>query len=224
MTDRNKLQDPLKPLDQIYEPDERQISFTASLKDRHAALEKIVLNNEVPLDVRQLFETAKNLSLYSWFVYRFHQASELICFSALEMALRGRYLIENPIDEKSKKKRPPSLYDLLQHAKKELWITNEGFSDSYLLARHNSEFNKMIAKLKTHDFGQEPSMPIDEPSEEEIAEELSKMDRVKAISETSHKIRNDLAHGSNTLHPNSISTLRINAEVINQIYMTRTYL
>lgn len=224
MTDRDKLQDPLKPLDQIYEPDERQIPLIASLEDQHAALKEIILNDAVPLDVRQLFETAKNLSLYSWFVYRFHQVSELTSFSALEMALRERYLAENPIDEKSKKKRPPTLYDLMQHAKKEGWITNEGFSDSYQLARHNAEFNKMIEKSKTHDFDKEPSMSIDVPSEEEVAEELSKMDRVKAISETSHKIRNDLAHGSNTLHQNSISTLHTHAELINQIYIIRTYL
>ena len=224
MTDLDQLQDPLKPLDQIYEPDDRQISFSTSLEDHHAALEEIVLNDAVPLDVRQLFETAKNLSLYSWFVYRFHQVSELISFSALEMALRERYFAVNPIDEKSKKNRPPSLYDLMQHAKREGWITNEGFSDSYQIARHNAEFYKMIEKSKIHDFDKDPSRSIDEPSEEEIAEELSKMGRVKAITKTSHKIRNDLAHGSNTLHPNSISTLRINAEMINQIYTTRIYL
>lgn len=218
MTEHDEVQDPLKLLDQIYEPDERQVSFTASLEDRHAALEEIVLSDTVPLDVRQLFETAKNLSLYSWFVYRFHQVSELISLSSLEMALRERYLVENLIDEKSKKKRPPSLYDLLQHAKKNGWINNEGFSDSYQIARRNAELVKMIEKSITHDFDKEPSMSIDEPSEEEIDEALSKMDRVKAISETSHKIRNDLAHGSNTLHPNSLSTLRINADVINQIY------
>lgn len=107
MTDRDELQDPLKPLDRIYEPDERQISFTISLEERHAALKEIVLSNAVPLDVQQLFEMAKNLSLYSWFVCHFHQVSELISFSALEMALRGRYLAENPMGEKSKKKRRP---------------------------------------------------------------------------------------------------------------------
>jgi hypothetical protein len=218
MTDRDELHDPLKPLHQIYEPDERQISFNASLKDRHAALEEIVLSDEVPIDVRQLFETAKNLSLYSWFVYRFHQVSELISFSALEMALRERYLAENPIDKKLRKKRPPSLYDLLQHAKKNGWINNESFSDNYQIARRIAELDKMIEKSKTHDFDKEPYMFIDEPSEEDIAAAFSNMDRVKAISETAHKIRNDLAHGSNTLHPNSLSTLRINADVINQIY------
>lgn len=218
MIDRDEPQDPLKPLDQIYEPDERQLSFAASLEERHAALDEIVLNEAVPLDVRQLFETAKNLTLYSWFVYRFHQVSELVSFSALEMALRERYIAENPIDKKSKNTRPLSLHNLLQHAIKESWITNEGFSDNYQVARHNAEFDKMIEKSKTHGFDKEASMQVSEPSEVEIAKALSKMNRVKTIGENAHKIRNNLAHGSKMLHPNSISTLRINADVINQIY------
>lgn len=61
-------------------------------------------------------------------------------------------------------------------------------------------------------------MLVEQPSEEEIAQVHSTLDRVNAISENAHKIRNDLAHGSKILHPNSISTLRINADVINQIY------
>jgi len=218
MTSHNELQDPLKPLAQIYEPDDRQESFASTLEDRHAALQEIALNRSTPLDVRQLFETAKNLSLYSWFVYRFHQVSELVAFSALEMALRERYQTEKPTDEKSKKNRPPSLYDLMQHAKKEKWITNEGFPDFYEVARRNAEIKKMMDKSKKHNFNKEPYMSIDEPSEEEISEVLAILDRVKAIAASAHKIRNDLAHGSKTLHPNSISTLRINAVLINQIY------
>lgn len=217
MCDKQEIQDPLKPLNQIYEPDERQKHFFGTLADRHETLNKIVLNDNVPLEVRQLFETAKNLCLYSWFVYRFHQVAELISFSALEMALRVRYLAENPIERESKQ-RPPALYQLMQYAKRERWITNEGFLGLYELARHHAEHNKMVEKLKTHDFEKQPDMPIDEPTEDEIQEVLDRLDRVTAIADNAHKIRNDLAHGSSTLHPNSISTLRTNAEVINQIY------
>lgn len=218
MTDKEALQDPLKPLDQICEPDERQASFVATLDDNHQELKNITLNEVVPLDVRQLFETAKNLSLYSWFFYRFHQVAELISFSALEMALRKRYLAENPINPQSNQ-RPPALFQLMQYAKKEGWITNEGLSGLYELARHNAEHKKMVEKMKIHDFEKEPSMPIDEPTEEEITEALANLDRIQAIAENAHKIRNNLAHGSNMLHPNSISTLRTNAELINQIYL-----
>jgi hypothetical protein len=60
-----ELQGPLTPLDQICEQDERQTSFEDTLEDNHAELNGIVLNETVPIDVGQLFETAKNLSLYS---------------------------------------------------------------------------------------------------------------------------------------------------------------
>lgn len=217
MTIDESLQDPLKPLDQIYNPDDRQAFFLGTLEGRHAELQSIILKDAVPLEVRQLFETSKNLSLYSWFVYRFHQVAELMSFAALEMALRERYLSENPIDSNSKKK-PPMLYDLMQYAKNEKWITNEGFSNLYTLARHHAECNKIINKAKTHDFESNPEMPIDEPTEEEIQEELANQDGVNAIAKNIHKIRNDLAHGSSRVNPNSISRLRLHAEIINQIY------
>lgn len=218
MSEIEELQDPLKPLDQICEPDERQASFISTLEDNHAELNNIILNEAVPIDVKQLFETAKNLSLYSWFVYRFHQVSELIAFSALEMALRERYLAENPVDAKSKKKRTPSLYGLMQHAKKEKWLKNENFPSLYTRARHIAEENKMMEKMKSHDFDKEPSMPVDEPTDVEVKEALESLDMVEAITSNAHKIRNDLAHGSKILHPNSIWTLQTTAEVINQIY------
>ena len=77
------------------EPDIRQ-QHLCTLEEMHQLLDDIVLNDEVPDDVYQLFETAKNLSLYSWFMYRFHQVAELMSYTALEMALRHRYLLEHP--------------------------------------------------------------------------------------------------------------------------------
>lgn len=138
-----EVQDPLKELEEIYSPDERQKYFQNALEDIHEELRSIALSDAVPLDVRQLFETSKNISLYSWFVYRFHQVAELVSFSALEMALRGRYINENPIDPKSKE-RPPTLYQLMQHAKNAGWINNEEFSGMYGLARDHAEYIKMM--------------------------------------------------------------------------------
>ena len=217
MPDKNQIQDPLKPLDQICDPNSRQRNFVSNLEDLHANLSNIVLDESVPVDVRQLFETAKNLSLYSWFAYRFHQVSELIAFSAMEMALRVRYLEENPIDPETNKPRP-TLHKLMMHAKKEKWITNEGFPSLYTRAKYAAEQKISIELIQSHDFEKEPSVTIDEPSEEEIIEALNNLDMVEAITINAHKIRNDLAHGSSTLHPNSVSTLFTVSEVINQIY------
>ena len=187
------------------------------LEDHHSNLASIILHVDVPKDVKQLFETAKNISLYSWFVYRFHQVSELIAFSALEMALRNRYLKENPLDP-DLKQRPPTLYPLLQYARNEKWITNKGFPSMCERAKYLAEHKKAMIKMQTHDFDKEPSMLIEEPDEDEISEALASLDMVEAITSNAHKIRNNLAHGSSNLHPNSVSTLRTVSEVINQIY------
>ncbi|MDH5414290.1 MAG: hypothetical protein OEW87_09140 [Flavobacteriaceae bacterium] len=216
MSDAVEVQDPLKSPDQIYEPDDRQKYFSGTLAERHAYLASIVLNKSVPMDVKQLFETAKNLSLYSWFAYRFHQVSELIAFSALEMALRVRYQKEKPL-KPGQKKRPPGLYDLLQYAKNNKWIVNEKFPSLYERAKYLAELNKASIKMKNHDFDKAPSMLVDEPEEEEILEAISKLDLVEAITRSANKIRNNLAHGSSTLHPNSTYTLVTVSEVINQV-------
>ncbi|MFC1750996.1 hypothetical protein ACFL2V_19575 [Pseudomonadota bacterium] len=217
MSNEDEIEDPLKSVDQIYEADVRQKNFVGTIEDRHSVLESINLSKSVPVDVIQLFETAKNLSLYSWFVYRFHQVSELIAFSALEMALRNRYLKENPLDPDSKQ-RAPTLYPLLQYARKEGWITNEGFPSAYEKAMYLAERKKYMVKMETHDFDKDPIMEIEEPNEDEILEALSELDLVEAITSNAHKIRNDLAHGSRTLHPNSLLTLRTTSEIINQLY------
>lgn len=155
--------------------------------------------------------------MYSWYVYRFHQVAELVSFSALEMALRLRYLTENPSTSEQDKKRLGML-KLMLHAKDHGWMTNEGFSSSYARARMNARQKKMYVQMHVHDFEKVPSMPVEEPTKEEIEKALSEIDMVNAITTHSNKLRNDLAHGSSTLQPTSISTLSLNAEVINQLY------
>ena len=211
--DSEKIQDPLKPLDEICEPDVRQAFFRGASLDRdHAELSDIVLSEKVPADVRQLFETAKNLSLYSWFVYRFHQISKLIAYSALEMALRLRY------EKESGKKTNASLRKLLEHARKEDWINNEGFSCLNEIARQNAERKKFQEAVLSGDFETGEPVAVDPPTEQEIREAWNELDMVSGIVETIPIERNELAHGSSSLTHNSIATLRVVAEVINQIY------
>lgn len=211
--DSKKVQDPLKPLDEICEPDVRQAFFRgASLDCDHAELSRIILSKKVPADVRQLFETAKNVSLYSWFVYRFHQVSELVAYSALEMALRLRY-------EKEKgKKTNASLGKLLEHARKENWIHNEGFSYLDETARRRAEYKKSLEAILSRGPDSDEPIPVDPPTEQEIQEAWNELDMVSGIVEATPKLRNELAHGSSNLIPSSIASLRVVAEVINQIY------
>lgn len=71
-------------------PDPRHDGALGTPDSLHADLNVIAIHDGVPLHVRQLFETAKNLSLYSWFVYRFHPIAQLIGHSSLEQALKER--------------------------------------------------------------------------------------------------------------------------------------
>lgn len=53
-------------------------------------LEKIEVHDTVPESVRSHFATAKNLVLYSWFVYPFNMAAALHAFASLEMAVKEK--------------------------------------------------------------------------------------------------------------------------------------
>ena len=95
-TDSTVVDDPLKPLADVNTADSRQVHFVETLPDAHAELAGMTLTACTPKAVRQLFETAKNVSLYSFFVYPFHQVSESVAFQALEMALRAGYKATRP--------------------------------------------------------------------------------------------------------------------------------
>lgn len=208
------IDDPLKELSEITKPDSRQHFFNTTLELNHEELTSIQLHSGVPKEVRQLFETAKNISLYSWYVYRFHQVSELITFTALEMALRLKY--ENEVSEKSKKKM--TLSPLLQHAKERGWITNQGFPSFEVRLKQYAEQKKNELRAMEHDFDSEPEMQWEEPTQEEISDAFNEFDLVDAIASNAHHVRNSLAHGSTTLHPGSVSTLFLVHEVINQLF------
>src|SRR5438093_10056059 len=58
------------------------------LRDFHRAVRASTLHAGVPDEVWVRFETARNLWLYSWFVYRFSAVAESEVYACLERALR----------------------------------------------------------------------------------------------------------------------------------------
>ncbi|MEX0739816.1 MAG: hypothetical protein WD071_10795 [Pseudohongiella sp.] len=223
----DEIQGKLRPISDIFKLDAGNSSFGSTLESDHLFLSQITLSESVPADVRQLFETAKNLSLYSWFVYRFHQVAELIGFSAMEMALRERYVSELPADEEpaigaenglKKRRRTPSLSALLTHAQNKHWITNHGFPDFYEIAYRAAQAKKRDEIIQSGALNVDESVEIPYPTEEEINAALSSLDIVGGIVKYAPILRNDLAHGSAMLLPGSISTLKKIADLINQIF------
>ena len=217
MNDNEKIEDSLRPIDDVFDPDKRNDFLNIQISDLHEALSQINLVDDVPLNVRQLFETAKNVSLYTWFVYRFHPVSEMVAFAALEMALKERYYKEHP--EKDREKERKTLKPLLKYARENKWIRNHKFSQGRGLA-----YSRVIDKKQkeTIESGvlKNPgdSVPIEEPTEDEINLELEQMDVVERIVQAQADIRNVLMHGSSRLDNSSITRLRKTAEIINQVY------
>jgi len=91
----------LKKLEKITSPDNRTTFFVIvnretgqkreyRIEDLYEELNLIELNEAVPEDVRSQFNVARNVCLYSWFCYSFHNVSCLMAYSTIEMALRIR--------------------------------------------------------------------------------------------------------------------------------------
>ncbi|MGA2092660.1 MAG: hypothetical protein ABSH16_04535 [Sedimentisphaerales bacterium] len=91
----------LKEFDKITLPDSRNNHYVLTncktgeqrkygLEDHYNQIKSIELRDSVPEDIRSQFNIARNISLYSWFCYPFHNIADMKSFSTLEMALRVR--------------------------------------------------------------------------------------------------------------------------------------
>src|SRR5581483_6080509 len=127
----------LRPAEYVYEPDPRstmyvridQINGTTrpiELTDHHALISAYTLHAGVPQEILLQFETARNVYLYAWFVYRFYPVAEHQSLACLELALRER-LKEEIRAGKIKGKRA-TLRPLLEYAIDHGLVKNEGFS------------------------------------------------------------------------------------------------
>ena len=159
----------LKSLSEVCEPDIRYrgrgdldkttgtISET-TIESLYSLIQPITLVSTVPDEIRSHFETAKNLALYSWFVYSFNVVAALHAFASLEMALR----------------------------------TKSGDKKTSFKGLLDKAFNN---RKLTGGLGP----PVD------LSVALSRM-------------RNDLAHGSSTMHGQGIAILERCAVLINEIF------
>lgn len=199
------MMDTLKLLEEVTEPDERWVNFgypdpvdfsfhPIALAERHAAIAAISLKPCVPEYIREHFETAKNLLLYAWFVYRFIPVAELHAYSTVEMALKERATQESL--------QARTLAPLLKIAIKRGWIVDDDFSN----VRREREAMEREWEWRRQ-FGLAPT-----------PEENDAQRYCKVLMDSMPYLRNDLAHGSKTLRPGGIGTLAICADLINQLF------
>lgn len=159
----------LKSLEEVCQPDVRyrnrvDLDLTTgeasetTIQSLYSVIEPITLGEKVPYEVRSHFEIARNLALYSWFVYSFNVVAAMQAYASLELALKQK-------TGKSRVKFRKTLDNTFQ------------------------------GRLLSSSVG--PPMKL-----------------AQVISE----LRNDLAHGTTTMHGQGIAVLATCAELINELF------
>jgi len=204
------VKDPLKLLSTIFEYD--RPSLAGEIEDFHAELSLVTLDTSIDVDVRQLFETAKNVALYSRFVYRFHQVAESVGFSALELALKRIHT------KLASGKTPIGLGRLLR------WVFDVGLLDAAYFGDRLDDLTKSGIRKerkrsadKLRSVGQVPEDPNRPITKDDMHDGLTRNLGVHYYIGIVSGQRNNLSHGSTMLEPGSISSLRRTAELINHI-------
>jgi hypothetical protein len=213
-----ELQDPLKPLNDVVSPDRRYLGTGPSLEAIHAELETLQVHVGVPLHVRQMFETAKNLSLYAWFVYRFHPVARQLAYVTLERALKERHALEVGDDPETITK---TLGPLMAMAVRTGWIKSERYSSVLRIARVRLNDDQNMRMILSGELRDKP-VEIPKISDAEVFEYAATMDFVNKIASSIPEVRNHLAHGGKLLDSGSPATLRVVAETINQLFKDPT--
>lgn len=227
MVEKPSNPDCLKPLSGVLSADPRSDNQSVldilqpgedALDEHHRAVAEISLTSSVPEDVNIQFETAKNLYLYAWFVYRFFPIAEHHALTCLEFGLRQRF----PKLPKKYWDKPwmPTLRPLLRFAVDSQAIKNEGFrqwrdqvsvraQQRYSLERQTYMREEGLSHLEL-DYSQ--AIPNDEDND---------WDYLSILLEVLPGIRNHYAHGSAYLHNQVLGTLELVSEILNQLFDVR---
>jgi len=215
----------LRPAAFVCEPDPRSTMFAVvdlktgaarnvELGDHHGMIAALTLHAGVPQEVAQHFETARNLYLYAWFVYRFYPIAEQQGFACLELALRDRLKSEIAAGVMGKR---PTLRPLLKYAVEHGLIRNEGFEIWRNRGAINSRARVEMEKIREMTENNLERITWDE-SEVEVTEEDLRWDYAAMLVDVLPRLRNEYAHGSTNLHNLALMSMRIVCETINQLY------
>ena len=217
----------LRPIDYIITPDPRSVGFATldedtsewrplQLGDLHKAVSECVLSDAVPESLRVHFDTARNLYVYAFFVYRFYPVAEHHALACLEFALRERYQKEIPkIYYRDSKFL--TLKQLLRYAVDKGDVRNEGFKRWHQAAAIKAKHRYM------HEKSEEMlEQGLDQIELDYTQVKVTDIDKnhgyIEDIIKILPDIRNHYAHGSKMLHNSVLGTIQLVSEIINQIY------
>lgn len=219
--------DQLRSADKALMPDDRSMSTVAlradgatsmvSLGERHEDVAQFELLASVPVDIRIHFETAKNLYLYAWFVYRFYPVAEQQALITLEFALRERLALSYPEKYGPTSKWVPPLTKMLETAREDGLISNAGMraTERWALRRARDRVSDEATRRLIESGAEFIEYDLDGvvPEQQDYRD-----DALTIFTDTLPAIRNTYAHGSSMLHSTVLGTFEIVTDLINQLF------
>lgn len=190
---------------------------TVELRDHHEDISKLTLHAGVPEEIAVLFETARNLYLYAWLVYRFYPVAEQQSFACLELALRDRFKEEIGAGKVGSPNRRPMFRALLKYAIAQGVVKNEGFQIWHKKGELNALARVQMQKLREMEEKNLAEITWAD-SDIQVTDEDLRWDYTSVLAEVLPNIRNQYAHGSTNLHNLALGTIQIVREIINQLY------
>lgn len=206
----------LKPFKEMFSFDDRQWFFVGNPREIHRQIEAIELDEDVPDEVRETFDLARNLGVYSMAVYNFNRLTPLIGFIALEKALKN--VAKDRAPDLFRGNRQPMFSKLINRALNEGWITEEGIGDREGIARARVLDKKLAESATRMKRDGTDKDEVEDPTQDEIRKEMTEMEVIKQICSSAKELRNGMAHGELPLQPNSWTLLHRTADLINQLY------
>ncbi len=190
--------------------------------DQHEAVAAYTLSQAAPENVRILFNTARNLYLYAWIVYRFYNVAEQQVFACLEMALRERLKDETPLPEsywpKKKQGQPMSLKPMLRYVIDMGYIQNENFRTWRDRGIIRSRQRYEMEKLREMEEKGLDSIELDYSEVVVTDEDREDYNYLNVLLKYIPNTRNDYAHGSDMLHNQVLRSFEVVSELVNQLF------
>jgi len=191
------------------------------------AIAQYSLNSNVPQHIVAQYETARNLYLYAFNVYRFYNVAQQQLYSVLELAIKdgiGEEKLKEFIKSKStKKRRPqPGLRIYMRYIKEHEVIVNSDFPRWHQRNRIAAEnaYHERITKLMDEQGLEEYTWDDSEIDESQFNEDW---DYTEMLCDVIPKLRNSFAHGSKDLYSDVLGFFEDISIIINSIYQDVTH-
>lgn len=208
--------DEFRALDDVTKPDVRQTWLVVSdpesgervkkeIRHLHWSVSQYALGNQVPQGIHVQWDTARNIWLYGWFVYRFYTVAELQAYVVLELSLRQK--LEHT------RSKSPGLKKLISDAVKKKLVFDEGIEQYRQIKDQQTVSATELENIRS----QLPKCNI--PAAETIERDPQSQKYCTMLSNLFPKLRNMHAHGGTHLYPASVGlAFGICRDIINQLF------